>query len=168
MEELLQGVFGLSFWGKMADFHGTLAMISLILFGAGILLFVQSARLKGVIVTLKWVLLALFINLATLDILGLTVYVPYRAFGGPRSELLATDNLAWLHTIVFEHKEFLAFAPVVLIFAAFFVVSRIEPEFSEEKFVWLRRSVGAAILLSLVFVLIVAAEAVLVTKTVPL
>jgi len=111
----------------------------------------------------------LFINIFLLDILGLTIYAPYRAEGGPRTLLKASSENAWLHNIVFEHKEFLAFAPLVLTFCAFFVVLKLGDSFSDnEANKWLRKSVLFSLILALVFVLIVAAEATLVTKAAPL
>ncbi len=156
-------------WSKLADFHGFLAMLSLILFGASIILFLLTAKIKLAISWLKRTLLILFIDLVLLDIAGLTVYIPYRAPGGPRSILKASETSAWLHSVVFEHKEFLAFAPPILILVALYVVNQVADVFDQgEKVGWLRKSVLLSLILSLIFVLVVAAEAVLVTKAAPI
>src|SRR3990167_7878133 len=106
MIELITGLSKLTFWSKLADFHGTLAMISLILFGAGIVLYFFS------------------------------------------------DNIS------FEHKEFLAFAPPILILIAFIIVSQMGTKLGDSSNKYLRLSVITALILSLIFVLVVAGEAV--------
>lgn len=166
MDILIRNITALPFWSKFADTHGMFAMISLILFGAALVLYWlnDSAKTQW----LKNVLLVLFINISVLDLFGLIVYIPYRAEGGPRTILKSSETTSWLHSIIFEHKEFLAFAPVVLIFAAFSVTAMLGSSFNDKKYVYLRKSVLAALILSLVFVLTVAAEAVMVTKTAPI
>lgn len=168
MAELFEGLSRITFWSRFANFHGTLAMLSLILFGAGIILYFFSDKIELAIRWLKITLLALFINLVILDIFGLTVYIPYRAEGGPRTILKASEDLSWLHTIIFEHKEFLAYAPPILIVVAFVIVSQMSNTFGNSRNKYLRLSVITCLLLALAFVLVVAGEAVLVTKTVPI
>ncbi|MDP2671186.1 MAG: hypothetical protein Q8P13_01860 [bacterium] len=169
MGELITKLIELPFWEKFADFHGFLAMLALVLFGAAFVLFFISGKLSSVINTFKTILTLLFLNILVLDIAGMSVYVPYRAAtGGPRKLLLSSEDTAWLHQIVFEHKEFLAFAPLVLSFTALLVVIKLGDSFGDTaKFKWLRLAVFAALALSLIFVLTVAAEAVLVTKAAP-
>ena len=168
MIELITGLSKLTFWSKLADFHGTLAMISLILFGAGIVLYFFSDKISLAVRWLKVTLLLLFADLVLLDIFGLTIYIPYRAEGGPRTILKGSEDLAWLHNIIFEHKEFLAFAPPILILIAFIIVSQMGTKLGDSSNKYLRLSVITALILSLIFVLVVAGEAVLVTKTVPI
>ncbi len=168
MEELIKGLSNITFWGWLANSHGTLAMASLILFGAGIVLFFLSEKIAVAVKWLKISLLTLFADLLLLDIFGLTVYIPYRAEGGPRTILKASEDLAWLHNIIFEHKEFLAFAPPILILVALVIVSQIGDKLTDSGNKYLRMSVITSIILSLIFVLVVAGEAVLVTKTVPI
>lgn len=167
MAELIQGLSKLTFWSWLADFHGALAMLSLILFGAGIVLYFLSDKIEDALRWLKITLLALFADLVLLDIFGLTIYIPYRAEGGPRTILKGSEDLAWLHNIIFEHKEFLAFAPPILILAALVIVSQMGGKFNESQNKYLRLSVITSLILSLIFVLVVAGEAVLVTKTAP-
>lgn len=168
MAELFKGLFGLPFWSILANFHGMLAMLSLIFLGAAIALYFFSERTKEAVKWLKIVLLLLFFDILLLDIFGLTVYIPYRAEGGAKFDLIGSETTAWLHTIVFEHKEFLAFAPLLMIAVAFFSITKLGENFvDKEKYKWLRLAVIFSLLLSLVFILTVAAEAVLVTKTAP-
>jgi len=167
--EVFFHIAAIPFWSKLANFHGLLAMLSLILFGSAIVLFFLSDKFVLVIKWLKISLTALFVNLALLDIAGLVIYTEYRAPGGPRSILKSLTETSWLHDIVFEHKEFLAFAPPVLIFCAAFIVLSLGNSFQDQvKFRWLRTTVITSIILSLIFVLVVAGEAVLVAKVAPL
>ena len=165
---MLSKIIEVPFWEKFANFHGMLAMLALILFGAAFALLFFSGKISSAVRTLKIVLAALFVDILLLDIAGLTVYMPYRAAGGPKTVLIGSEETAWLHEIIFEHKEFLAFAPLVLTFAALVVVTKLGDSFGDnEKFKWLRRAVFVALGLSLIFVLTVAAEAVMVTKAAP-
>lgn len=168
MVELFEGLSKYTFWSWLANSHGTLAMVSLILFGAGIVLYFLTDKIELAIKWLKATLTALFVDLVLLDIFGLTVYIPYRAEGGPRTILKGSQDLAWLHNIIFEHKEFLAFAPPILILVALVIVSQLGNRFGDPKMQYLRLSVITSLILALIFVLIVAGEAVLVTKTVPI
>lgn len=168
MAEFLIKVFQIPFWSKFADFHGFLAMTSLILFGSALILYFLYSRHTDIVKWLKTVSLFLFINILALEIAGMAIYVPYRVEGGPRSILKSSEELAWLHNTIFEHKEFLAFAPLVLTLAAFLIISELGNSFGENRYLWLRKSVLVSFLLALAFVLIVAAEAVLVTKAVPI
>lgn len=168
MEVLIENVVNMPVWSKMANLHGMLAMLSLILFGASFVLLTLPSNSKKTTDWLKHTLLLLFTTLLFLDLFGLMVYVPYRVEGGPRTILKSSEATDWLHSVVFEHKEFLAFAPVILIFAAYFVVVQLDEKLFDNKNVYLKRSVLISLLLSLIFVLTVAGEAVLVTKVVPI
>lgn len=169
MEELINGLQRIPFLSQFVNFHGTLAMLSLILFGAAIILYFFTSKIQLSINWLKNTLIALFVDLVLLDIAGLIAYIFYRGADGPRSILIASKNTAWLHSVIFEHKEFLAFAPTLLIFSAMFVVFKLGNSFGDDKKAhYLRLAVISSILLSLLFVLIVAGEAVLVTKVAPI
>jgi len=165
--EVLTKLLELTFWEKFANIHGMLAMLSLILFGSGIVLYFAARKSEGFVVWLKTSLALLFINLTVLDIAGLTIYIPYRYAGGPRSVLTGSESTAWLHADIFEHKEFLAFAPTLLILVAFIVTNLLGKNFNNEKAATLRKSTLFSLVLALFFVLIVAAEGVLVTKAAP-
>ena len=165
MKEFLDKVFSLSVWEVLSDVHGGLAMLSLILFGAAFVL-VTKQQIKRSTRWLKFVLLGLWVDLILLDAFGLYIYVPYRAKGGPRTALLASEETSWLHKLIFEHKEFLAFAPPALLLVATVLVWRYKGALGEQTL--LRRTVLASLVLALVFVLVVATEAVLVTKAAPL
>ena len=166
--DVFSKLLALSFWEKLVNSHGFLAMFSLILFGAGIVLYFVVKKSSYFIVWLQSVLLLLFINLVLLDIAGLMAYVPYRASDGPRTTLMASESTAWLHSVIFEHKEFLAFAPPLLILVAFLLAYFLRKNFNNEKVLVLRRSLLFSLISALVLVLLVAAEAVLVTKAAPL
>lgn len=169
MFDFISKLAALPLWSKLADAHGMLAMLALILFGAAIVLYFLTPTTKTAVNFLKTTLAALFVNLALLDIFGLTIYIPYRATGGPKTTLIASKTTEWLHTIVFEHKEFLAFAPPILILCALMIVIKSGDSFADpNQSKWLRKSVIFSIVLSLIYVLVVAAEAVLVTKTAPI
>lgn len=169
MSELINGLQKISFPSQLVNFHGTLAMLSLILFGASIVLYFFTTRLQLSISWLKSTLAALFIDLILLNIAGLIAYISYRGVGGPKSVLIASENTAWLHNVIFEHKEFLAFAPPLLIFSAMFIVLKLGNSFGDDNKVhYLRLAVISSIFLSLLFVLVVAGEAVLVTKVAPI
>lgn len=168
MTELIEKLIDIPFFSKLANLHGSLAMFSLILFGAALILYFLSPKINLAIQWLKVVLIILFIDLLLLDLFGLTIYIPYRAENGPRTILKSSESLSWLHNIIFEHKEFLAFAPPVLILVALVIVSQLNKQFADSKFKYLRLSVISTIILSLIFVLTVAGEAVLVTKAVPI
>lgn len=168
MTEFLNGFIEIPFWSKFADLHGILGMLSLILLGAALTLYFLSEKAKAAVDWLKTILLLLFFDILLLDIFGLIVYIPYRAKGGAKFDLVGSETTAWLHEIVFEHKEFLAFAPLIMAIVAFFIVHKLGDSFMDkEKYKWFRFAVLASVIFSLVFVLVVAAEAVLVTKTAP-
>lgn len=165
--ELIGRLLELSFWEKFADLHGMMAMISLILFGAALVLYFSVNQGTKFIVWLKKILLLLFIDLTLLDIAGLTVYIPYRAEGGPRTILKASESTAWIHGVIFEHKEFLAFAPPIIILVSYLLLRSMGNKLNDKQFSAAKKTILFSILIALVFVLIVAAEAVLVTKTAP-
>lgn len=165
--EVINNLSGLPFWSKFADLHGMWAMLSLILFGAGIILYFIVKKHVEFVSWLKTSLGLLFSVLVLLDVFGLTVYIPYRTVGGPRTILKASEATSWLHGVVFEHKEFLAFAPVLIILVAFIVTSILGKNFNNENARLLRRSVIFSLIIALIFVLIVASEGVIVTKVAP-
>lgn len=167
-EEFFTKLTGLSPGELWADTHGGLAMITLVLFGAAIILFFLRDKFKAGLTWLKVSLGLLAASLTVVNIVGLLIYIPYRAAGSgsPKSLLLASENTAWLHEILFEHKEFLAFVPMVLMLTAFLIVASRGSDLSKHKY--LNWAVLFSILAALVFVLVVAAEAVLITKAAPL
>jgi len=168
MTEFLRGVFSLTYWDAVVDIHGLLAMSLLILFGAALMLyasldkFVQAAR------WMKYTLSALVVNLIAVDIVGIYAYGAYRASEGPRTLLKASPDTAWLHEILFEHKEMLAYAPWLMILVALVIVAVLGEQLKSREFRALRFIVLFSIVVSLAFVLVVAGEAVLITKVAPL
>jgi len=168
MPELIHGLATLSRWEMLTDVHGLLSVLSLPLLGAAIALAILLKKGAWAARPLKKVLLWLALDLALLDVLGLIVYAPYRAKDGPRSQLLASDQTAWLHTIVFEHKEFLAYAPWLMILGVALVVQALDYRLNGHHYRTYRKTVTFGIITACVYVFIVAAEAVLVTKAAPL
>ncbi len=165
--EIIGQLLDLPFWSKFANVHGLLAMLSLILFGAGIILYFAIRKNIEFVGWLKAVLIILFADLALLNIFGLTVYIPYRTEGGPRTILKASESTAWIHGVIFEHKEFLAFAPFLIILVAFIVTESLGKKFNDKSVALLRKSVIFSLIIALIFVLTVAGEAVIVSKVAP-
>ena len=164
----MRGLFSLSYWDMLADVHGMFAMLMLILFGAAIGLYFSLDKFAKAVHWLKYVLFALLVNVAIVDIIGLYIYGAYRAEGGPRTLLKSSVDTSWLHTILFEHKEMLAYAPFVVILTALVIVAVLREEIRAHEYRRLRLIVLFAIILSLAFVLTIAGEAVLITKVAPL
>src|SRR3990167_5238476 len=166
MTEFFRHLSELSPRELIADTHGGLAMLALILFGASLVLIRSLGGFTAAAHWLRKVLALLWIDLIVLNLIGLLIYIPYRATGGPRSTLLSSESTAWYHQILFEHKEFLAFAPMMLILAALWITNLKGDSLSTDK--QARRALAFSVVTALIFVLVVAAEAVLVTKAAPL
>lgn len=168
MNEFIDKIFHLTYWEIMTDIHGGLAMLSLILFGAVIVLLLSINGFDKAVSWLKRTMLGLFITLTSLNLMGLFVYRPYRAKvpTSPRTILLGSEDTAWLHQIIFEHKEFLALVPMIIIMTATIIVLKDGKSFRSNPL--LKRAVLFAVVTALIFVLVVAAEAVLVTKAAPI
>ena len=168
MDELMRGVFSLSYWDVLADMHGLLAMLLLILFGTALILYFSLSKFAQAARWLKYTLTALALNLIAVDIMGLYIYGAYRASEGPRTLLKSVPETAWLHEIVFEHKEMLAYAPWLMIVVALVIVLALGERLQSREFRFLRMIVLFSILVALLYVLTIAGEAVLVTKAAPL
>jgi uncharacterized membrane protein len=168
VEELFTGLLSLSYWDLFADVHGFLAMLLLILFGVALGLYFALDKFAQATHWLRYTLYALVVNLVIVDIMGLYIYGAYRAEGGPRTLLKASPDTSWLHTILFEHKEMLAYAPWLLVLTALVIVSVMQDRLRAPEHRALRMLVVFCIALSLVYVLTIAGEAVLVTKAAPL
>jgi len=168
MREFIDRVSSLSFFEIMTDIHGGLAMFSLILFGAVIISLLSLGKFPQAVRWLKISIILLVTDILLLNSWGLFVYRPYRAPvpDSPRSILKSSDATSWLHTILFEHKEFLAFVPMVLLIVATVIVVKEGGQLAKKPL--LKKVVLFSVILSLIYVLVVAAEAVLVTKAVPL
>lgn len=169
MSELIQGLLAYSSWEKFANLHGLLATFSLVLFGAALALTPIFNKTKKYLQWFKVVVTLLFVDLFLATINGLYIYQSYRAPipTSPRSLIIAS-NKPWLHKIVFEHKEFLAFLPWLLVFAVVFIVWHLGRDLKKPHYNGLNRVIFLSLLLALIFTLIIAGEAVLVTKFAPL
>jgi len=166
MEGLIN-LFSLSRIEFIASFHGLFATVSLILFGMGLTFISILPTATTFIKPLKLVMLILLIVLVLHTFLGFVIYVPYRADGGPRTTILESDR-PWLHEVIFEHKEFLAYLPWLLILIATVIVYYLGTGLADAGFKSLRMLVLASLILGLIYTLVVSSEAVLVTKFAPL
>jgi len=167
-QEFMDKVFSLSYFEVMTDIHGGLAMLAMILFGAVIVLLLALDKFTQATAWLKSSLIVLTADILLLNSFGLYVYRPYRAPvpDSPRSLLKASEENSWLHTIVFEHKEFLAFVPMVLMIVATVIVLKEGDRLKKNP--RMKKVLMFTIVLSLIYILVVATEAVLVTKVAPL
>src|SRR3989344_9446486 len=138
MDELLRGIFSLSYWDVLADIHGMLGMLLLILFGLAMGLYFSLDKFAQAAHWLKYTLLTLVANLVAVDIGGLYIYGAYRAEGGPRTLLKASADTSWFHTILFEHKEMLAYAPWLLILVALVIVAVLKERLHTQEYRTLR------------------------------
>lgn len=163
--ELFHGISSFSLNEIYLNIHGLLAMMSLIFYGAIIVLTFLWDKCPELSKKLKALWLGLIVTVGLLYSLGLYVYVPYRAKGGAKYILIASEKTAWLHEIVFEHKEFLALAPLILAIVGFWTVHKLAGDNTNREIVkklCLFCAIGGLLLL-----LLVAAEAVIVTKAAP-
>ena len=168
LKQLILGLASLSYWDILTDFHGFLAIMPLILFGIALALYFSIDKFTQAVDWLKRTLYLLTANLMLLDFVGLYIYAPYRAPGGPRTFLKSSPETAWFHEILFEHKEFLAYAPWLLALVALVIVMAFGSRIVEPENKKIKRLVLFSLVASLIFVLIVASEAVLITKVAPL
>ncbi len=168
LSEFFDHIFNLSFFEVWTDIHGGFAMLSMILFGGAITLSFSLNKFAKAYHWLKNTLYWLAGTVTALDVLGLFVYRPYRAAvpDSPRSLLKASEETSWLHGIIFEHKEMLAFAPMLMLIAALMIVAHEGRNIKNNTV--LKNVVRYLLIASLIMVLVVAAEAVLVTKAAPL
>ncbi len=168
MAEFFEKIFSLTYWEVVGGIHGLLSMLSLILFGLVFAWLVSLDKVSNATTRLKQSLIWLFATVAALDFMGLFIYRQYRtkAVPSPRTFLKATEENSWLHTIIFEHKEHLAFAPLIILLAAMMIVITQGSSLKDKPH--LRRVVMFSVVISLIMVLVVASEAVLVTKVAPL
>ena len=168
MDELLRGISSLSYWDVLADMHGLLAMLLVVLFGTTLVLYFALDKFAQATRWLKYALSALVANLVLLDVMGIYIYGAYRATDGPRTLLNSSPDTAWLHQIIFEHKEMLAYAPWLIVLVALSIVATLGDRLKSQESRALRLIVLFSIVASLAFVLVIAGEAVLVTKAAPL
>ncbi|RJQ56596.1 MAG: hypothetical protein C4521_00225 [Actinobacteria bacterium] len=146
--------------------HGFFGTVFLILFAwsAELLWDLKPERVRRLKVVVSLIVASVVIH----NSWGTYIYQFYRADtpDSPRSLILASDNLRWLHTILMEYKEFVAgFVPILTIaalFAIFYYGDDLLP----------RRGVRIAILIILAvafaFALMAFGMGVLITKYAPL
>jgi hypothetical protein len=167
--EFFRNLFGLPLAEQVSNFHGLLATVSPLVFGAKIVLIFMARKcvLASLYKPTLWALGIQSILLGAASIVGIVAYVAYRTAGGAREFLLSSPQTSWLHNIVFEYKEYLcAITPWLLLMVAFFVVLKLGPEFFKNKGATV--FVFASIIVAAVFAMFSAALAVLVSKIAPL
>lgn len=164
-KELLNGLGGLTTREILLDIHGGLAMLSMIFYGGLIATSIYWKKYQTLIDAIKKLWIWQIVVVGALYILGLLMYIPYRAKGGAKSTLVGNETTVWLHKIVFEHKELLALAPLILAIVAYWVVNKIGTDSNQKQLV--RRISLFCAVAGLLTLLLVATEAVLVTKVAP-
>lgn len=150
----------------IGNLHGLWATLSLAFFGAAIVLLVILPKYPDVLRWLRVVLWALLADVIILILNGLWLYIPYRAKGGARDAILASTR-PWIHQVLFEHKEFVAYAPWLLIVAAIGIVLAYGATLAKPEQSLMRRTALWSVVLAMILILVVSAEAVIVTKFAP-
>ena len=166
--EFINGLLAYSTWEKFANLHGIFATLGLILFGVALALTPFYSKAKKYLSWFRTAVTLLLLDIFLLTLNGFLIYQPYRAGLpiSPRSIILASDR-PWLHQIVFEHKEFLAFAPLLLVGVAVFMAWYFGGSIKGSRFDGFRKVIFWSLLLGLIFTFVIAGEAVLVTKFAP-
>ncbi len=168
MSEFLDKLFSLRYWEVMSDLHGFFSMLAMVLFGASIVLLFSLDKFDKAIKWLKTTVIGLLTTVALLESSGLFIYRPYRtkAVPSPRTLLKSSPDTKWLHSYVFEHKEHLAYAPLLIIITALVLLYTQGDTLKKKP--KLKKVLIFSLVAALVYLLVVAAEAVLVTKAAPL
>lgn len=157
---------GFTFNEIIGNLHGLWATLSLAFFGAAIVLLAILPKYPDVLRWLKGVLWALLADVVILTLNGLWLYIPYRAKGGARDAILGSAR-PWIHQVIFEHKEFVAYAPWLLIVAAIGIVLAYGAALAKPEQSLMRRTALWSVVLAMILILVVSAEAVIVTKFAP-
>lgn len=157
---------GVTFNELLGNLHGLWATLSLVFFGAGLALLAVLPQYPGALRWLKGSLIGLFALIVLTTLNGIWLYVPYRAAGGARGAILESAR-PWVHTVIFEHKEFVAYAPWLLVLVALGIVWAYGATLGSRGNTRIRLTAFWTLALALVLVLLVSAEAVIVTKFAP-
>jgi hypothetical protein len=168
--EFFRNIFGFPLAEQIANLHGLFSTLALLAFGAifaVIILIRKGYGQQNLHKPLAYLLGIQTLLIGLLSTSGIVAYVAYRTNSGARSFLLNTPGTTWLHNIVFEYKEYLGgITPWLLIMIAFFLVLYLGPRLYQNKFA--QRFILASNIVSVIFLIIVAALAVLVSKVAPL
>lgn len=154
---------------SVANLHGLLATLSLLVFGAifAIIGAFKKYQLETLFKPLACLLGVQSLLVGATSTMGIVAYVAYRTSGGAREFLLRSGQTDWLHKIVFEYKEYLCgITPWLLIMVAFFVVLTIGPSLYRQRS--MLRFILASTAVSAFFLMLTASLAVLVSKVAPL
>jgi hypothetical protein len=168
--DFFRNVFGFPVAEQIANLHGLFSTLALLAFGAifaVIILICKGHEQERLHKPLAYLLGIQILLMGLLSVAGIVAYVAYRTPGGARDFLQGSLGTTWLHTIVFEYKEYLgAITPWLLIMVAFFLVLNLGPRLYKNKVAL--NFVLASNIVSAVFLVLVAALAVLVAKVAPL
>jgi len=154
---------------QVANLHGLLAILSLLMYGSlfTVILLYKKFKLEDLHKPLLYLLGIQTLIITAISMAGIVAYIAYRAPGGAREFLLSSANTNWLHNIAFEYKEYLCgITPWLLLMVAFFVAARLGSTIYKNRAVL--RLLLACVAVSVLFVLLTATMAVLVAKIAPL
>jgi hypothetical protein len=157
---------GFTFNEILGNLHGLWATLSLAFFGAAIVLLAILPKYPEVLRWLRGVLWVLLADVVVLTLNGLWLYIPYRAKGGARDAILESAR-PWVHQVLFEHKEFVAYAPWLLVVSAIGIVLVYGAALAKPEQSLMRRTALWSVVVAMVLILVVSAEAVVVTKFAP-
>ena len=146
-----------------AIIHGFLGTVVLMSFSGAFaeLVGLSKAAIRRVRIGVTAMFAATVLTVTT----GIILYIPYRAAGGPRSEILA-GPIPWVHTILFELKEYAGvYAAIILLMAVILVSRHGDQILAERRF---RLSTAWILVLSMLVVLLTYGLGAYVTKIAPL
>ena len=149
----------------LAILHGFLGTIFLMGFSGAFAELIELT--KAGVRRIKLGTLAMFITSVLIDITGAVLYVYYRAPvpESARSKILASPT-PWVHTVLFELKEFVGiFVPVILLVAVY-IAWRHAPEIETDSKI--RRMLTALLLIATLVTLLTFGLGAYVTKVQPL
>jgi hypothetical protein len=167
--EFLNNILNLPLAEKVADLHGLFATLSLLVYGAivTIILLVKKNEAGNLHKPLICLLGVQTLLVGATSTAGIVAYVAYRTAGGAREFLINNPETAWLHSIVFEYKEYLCgITPWLLMMVAFLVAVSMRRSLYGNKPVL--RYILISTIVSAVFLLLTSSLAVLVAKVAPL
>jgi len=134
--EFFNHIFSLPLAEWVADIHGLLATLALLVFGAiiAIALLLKRNGEKNLHKPLTCLLGIQTLLVGAVSAAGIVAYVAYRTPGGAREFLLNSTETNWLHSIVFEYKEYLCgITPWLLMIIAFFVAVSLGQRLHQNK-----------------------------------
>lgn len=165
--ELVNAIQSVPIIGRVLSFHGLLGISSLGLLVLALMGALDFERKAFSLFWLRLILVNLTLILFLATVWGSLAYIPYRAPGGPRSFIIESEK-PWMHEVVFEHKEFIAFLPWLLALTATVVTFLLGNTLLEKDNQLLLLAVRYSLLLSVAITLVIIIEGALVTRFAPL